>query len=85
MVYNLYMEEKTVLDVLEMLPIATIMWVVLGIVVVVFMIFSSILFWHWRMYSTGKFTTISNMVMYLTVSALFIVLMTASIITYSVL
>ena len=68
---------------LDSLPIGAIMWIVLALVTVVFIVFSAILIWHWRMYSTGKFTTVSNMVMYLTVSLFFIVLMGASATAYS--
>jgi uncharacterized membrane protein len=77
------MENETMIGLLDSLPIGAIMWIVLALVTVVFIVFSAILIWHWRMYSTGKFTTVSNMVMYLTVSLFFIVLMGASATAYS--
>jgi hypothetical protein len=77
------MQETPYQTLLETLPIDTILWVVFGITVIGFGIFSATLFWHWKLYSTGKYTTVGNMVLYLTVSAGLIFVMISSIIWYS--
>jgi hypothetical protein len=68
---------------LKVLPIELILWVMLGVVVIIFGIYSAILLWHWKLYSTGKFTTVGNMVMYLSVGAFLIFVMILSIFGYS--
>jgi len=72
------------LEVLEAVPFDYVMWGVLGVTLIVFGVYSAVLFWHWKMYSTGKYTTMSNMTLYLTVSGLFIALMVFSAIAYTV-
>lgn len=48
-------------------PVAGLLWIVLGIVFITFGIFSTLMLWHWREYSTGKYTTTVNMTVYLAV------------------
>jgi hypothetical protein len=78
------MDSTAFTKIIETLPIESILWVVLGISVIVFGLYSSILLWHWKIYSTGKFTTISNMFVYLGVGGGFIAIMALSIIWFSV-
>jgi len=68
---------------LETLPIEIILWVIFGGVLLVFGSFSAVLLWHWKLYSTGKFTTVSNMILYLAVSAGLLTMMILSIFWYS--
>ncbi|HCC04771.1 TPA: hypothetical protein DEP58_00515 [Patescibacteria group bacterium] len=68
---------------LESLPIEIILWAIFGGILIIFGAFSAILLWHWKIYSTGKFTTVSNMVLYLSVSAGFLAIMIISIFWYS--
>jgi len=67
----------------NVLPIDIVLWVLFGLVLVVFGIFSAVLLWHWKLYSTGKYTTVSNMILYLTVSAVFLFFMIISVLSYS--
>lgn len=64
------------------LPIENILWVVFGVTLILFAVFSSVLLWHWKLYSTGKFTTVSNMMLYLGVSAGLLFIMILSILWY---
>ena len=48
-------------------PLDAILWIGLIVAVVVFGVYSAILLWHWKEYSTGKFTTVANMGVYLSV------------------
>ena len=68
---------------IETLPVTTILWILLGGMVIVFGVYSSILLWHWNKYSTGKFTTVTNMFVYLGVSGGFILIMLLSIFWFS--
>ncbi|KKS30297.1 MAG: hypothetical protein UV60_C0004G0002 [Parcubacteria group bacterium GW2011_GWA2_43_11] len=68
---------------LESLPVEIILWVIFGGMLLIFGSFSAVLLWHWKIYSTGRFTTVSNMVLYLTVSAGFLTIMIISIFWYS--
>lgn len=45
-----------------------ILWVALLLVVLVFVVFSLVLIWHWKKYSTGKYTTYGSILAYLIVS-----------------
>ena len=55
-------------SVLSMLvPISMLLWGVVALVAIVFCIFSAIMFWHWKLYSTGRFTTVTSMTAYLVV------------------
>jgi hypothetical protein len=67
------------------LPFDLILGGVLVAVLVVFAVFSAILFWHWRTYSTGRFTTATNMLLYLGVGTAFVVAMAASTLIYTML
>ena len=71
-------------EVFAMLPIGTILWVFLGVVFIVYGIHSAIMLWHWKEYSTGKYTTVTNMFMYLGVSAGFLFLMFLATSWYSI-
>lgn len=50
-------------------PVQEVLWVCLSIAFIIYGIFSVIMIWHWNEYSTGKYTTLANMVVYLAVSA----------------
>jgi hypothetical protein len=77
------MKSFSFVDLLNNLPIEIILWFILGATVIVFGIYSAILFWHWKLYSTGKFTTVSSMIVYLSVGAGLILVMILSIFGYS--
>lgn len=77
------MQDVSIPKLLEALPVEIILWVIFGITLLLFGIFSAVLLWHWKLYSTGKFTTVSNMLLYLGVSAGFLVIMILSIFWYS--
>lgn len=47
------------------LPVSSVLWIVFALACIVFCVFSAIMLWHWREYSTGKFTTTANMAVYL--------------------
>jgi hypothetical protein len=51
------------------LPLDLVLWTVVLFSIIVFAIYSAILLWHWKEYSTGKFTTVANMVVYLSVGS----------------
>jgi len=69
---------------LNALPVDLILWGVLGVVVLVFGVYSAVLLWHWKIYSTGRFTSAANMFVYLGVSAGFLMLMVLAATWYSV-
>ena len=71
------------MEVLEAIPFDYIMWGVLGVTLIVFCVYSAVLLWHWNIYSTGKFTTVSNMMLYLGVSGLFLAIMALSALAYT--
>lgn len=77
------METMSFIHAIETLPVTTILWILLGGMVIVFGVYSSILLWHWNKYSTGKFTTVTNMFVYLGVSGGFILIMLLSIFWFS--
>ena len=77
------MNQSELVKILEALPIDIVLWIVFGITIIVFGIYSAILLWHWKIYSTGKFTTVSNMILYLGVSAVCIVIMIGSALAYT--
>ncbi len=83
-IYMKFEENFSIITLLNSLPIDIMLWIILGGIVLVFGVFSSILFWHWRLYSTGKFTTIGNMIVYLSVGACFIFIMFLSIVWHSI-
>ena len=66
---------QSLTDVFALLPIGAVLWVFLGVVFIVYGIHSAIMLWHWKEYSTGKYTTVTNMFMYLGVSGGFLFLM----------
>lgn len=67
------------------LPVDLILWGILAAVLIVFNVFSAILLWHWRTYSTGRFTTVANMLLYVGVGAGLLVAMAISALSYSLL
>ena len=79
------MQTNELLEAIEGVPFELGMWGVLGITLIVFGVYSAVLLWHWRIYSTGKFTTVSNMLLYLGVSGIFLVLMAGAAVTYGIL
>ncbi len=77
------MQEVPLMEILHTIPIGYVMWGVFGVTLIIFSVYSAILIWHWRVYSTGKFTTVSNLLLYLGVSMLFIAIMAFSAFAYS--
>ncbi|MBP9750115.1 MAG: hypothetical protein KBD21_05295 [Candidatus Pacebacteria bacterium] len=63
------MQQPTVHIDLDVLPIDLALWIGIIVAVVVFGIYSAVLLWHWKEYSTGRFTTVANMLVYLGVGA----------------
>jgi len=82
-IYFTVMDSISFGDIYSMLPISGALWVVCVISALVFAVHSGILFWHWKLYSTGKFTTMGNMLLYLSVGIGLLFVMTASILWYS--
>ena len=76
-------QTTSISSVFEVIPVDLVLWGVLGVTVIVFGIYSIILFWHWNMYSTGKYTTVSNMILYVSVSAVLLLIMISSAAWYS--
>jgi len=74
------LDMQGVSDVFSALPIGAILWAFLGIVFIVYGVYSAIMLWHWKEYSTGKYTTVANMFVYLGVSGglLFLMFLSAS-------
>jgi hypothetical protein len=64
-------------------PLGLVLVGVLGVLLIAFAIFSAIMFWHWKAYSTGKFTTMATMFTYLVVSGGFIVAMALAVTWYA--
>lgn len=56
-------------------PLDLLLWIGLIVAVVVFGVYSAILLWHWKEYSTGKFTTVTNMGVYLAVGGALLAVM----------
>ena len=77
------MEVNSAVELFKSLPIDIILWAIFGITLIVFGVYSAVLLWHWKIYSTGKFTTVSNMVLYLIVSAVFLSIMIFSAVYYT--
>jgi len=51
------------------------LWIGFAAAVLVFGLYSAILLWHWKEYSTGKFTTVANMFIYVGVGGGLLALM----------
>lgn len=77
-VYTEHMDQGMYAAILNEVPFGIILWGVLGLMIVVFCIFSAILLWHWKVYSTGRFTTVATMFTYLGVSGGLLALMALS-------
>lgn len=79
MVYTWCMGTIPFGKILASLPIEILLFGIFALSAIVFSIYSGILFWHWRAYSTGKFTTMGNLLMFVCVGVglLFIMLFSA--------
>jgi uncharacterized membrane protein len=77
------MQPPVPLSLLEALPLDLVMWAIIALLAVCFVVYTAILLWHWNVYSTGKFTTISTTITYLAVSGGFFVLMGMSAVWYA--
>ena len=77
------MEEQMLAHTLEQIPILLILIGLFVFSLVAFGVYSAVLLWHWRKYSTGKFTTISNMTTYASVGGGLIITMFLSILWYA--
>jgi hypothetical protein len=51
---------------------------------IVFAIYSAVMLWHWKEYSTGKYTTAANIFLYVGVAAGFLIMMALAAMWYSV-
>jgi hypothetical protein len=67
------------------LPFDLVLWGVFAGVLIVFNMFSAVLFWHWRTYSTGRFTSMTNLLMYLGVGICLLLVMAFSALSFSLL
>lgn len=67
---------------IETLPLDLVLWGLVIFVFLGFVAYSAIMMWHWRMYSTGRFTTVSTMIVYLTVCGGLFAIMIASAVWY---
>jgi hypothetical protein len=65
------------------LPLDLVMWAVIGVLAIIFVVFSAILLWHWSVYSTGKYTTVATTIAYASVSGGFFLLMVLSAVWYA--
>jgi hypothetical protein len=63
---------------IDAIPMESVLWLVFAAVVLGFGIYSVILLWHWKEYSTGRFTTVANMFVYLGVGVGLLVVMALS-------
>lgn len=75
--------DSDVLTALLALPLDLVLWGLIAVFLVGFTVFSGILIWHWQMYSTGKYTTVTTIVVYLGVSTAFFALMCLSALWYA--
>ncbi len=73
-------QEQLIASISSYISLETFFAVLFGVILIVFGVFSVLMFWHWKLYSTGKFTTVSTMVMYVSVSSALLSAMVASII-----
>lgn len=71
-----------VIDTFAFFDMSSVLWIGLIVAVVVFGAYSAILLWHWKEYSTGRFTTVANMLVYLAVGAGCIITMALSALWY---
>jgi hypothetical protein len=67
---------------LSAFPLGSILWVGLALALIIFCIYSAVVFWHWKEYSTGKFTTVANMLMYLAIGGGLLCVMGLSLVWY---
>ncbi len=60
---------------LDLIPLDLVLFGVTGIALIAFLAWSGLLFWHWQLYSTGKYTTMGTFIVYLSVSGALLTLM----------
>jgi len=77
------MNSVSLTDVLSVLPLETILWSILGLLFVGFAFYSMILLWHWKAYSTGRFTTVASMFTYLVVGSVLLAIMALAVVWLS--
>lgn len=77
------MERLPIAEILESIPVGMALFGLFGFAAFIFSVYSAVLLWHWKKYSTGKFTTMTNMILYLSVGGGLIIVMLLSIIWYS--
>jgi len=58
------------------------LWIGITVMMILFGIYSAILLWHWKEYSTGKFTTVANMLIYVGVGGGFLLIMALAALWY---
>lgn len=78
------MDATTMLpEMLGLIPVGQILWGLSILAGLLFLIHAAIMTWHWREYSTGAYTSVANMLVYLGVGLGFVVLMLLSSLWYS--
>ena len=77
------METAAVTSTISALPMGGILWSVLALLFIVFGLYSVVLLWHWKEYSTGKYTTVANMTIYLGVGLGLLALMLLATLWYT--
>jgi hypothetical protein len=65
------------------LPGSIMLWGFFGFMLIVFAVYTFILLWHWKEYSTGHLTTARNMSLYLGVSGGLFVTMAGAALWYT--
>lgn len=70
-------------QVLSFVPVGAILWGIAIFVGALFLVHAAIMMWHWRDYSTGAYTSATNMLTYLGVGGGFLALMFISALWYT--
>ncbi len=61
-----------------------ILWIITGCAIIAFSLVSAVFLWHWKQYSTGRYTTVVTMAVYLGVGGGLLGLMSLAALWYSV-
>ncbi len=68
---------------MSFIPGSLILWGFLGFVLIVFALYTFVMLWHWKEYSTGHLTTNRNMTLYLSVAGGLLATMAGSALWYT--
>jgi hypothetical protein len=77
------MQPQIGIDLVNTIPFDLLLWGAFGATIVTFNVYSAILLWHWRTYSTGRFTSIGNMLLYMGVGAGLLLAMAIAALSFS--